>query len=240
MRPITIVATIAVTFILTATLIAAPESLFPDVDESTSRQPSLSSALNEFDNVLSSANQGEFDTLNANGEYNQHRIAELQQQLAEKQAYLDSLPDIVARRRHIAATILNGVAHCRIVSPAWTPPDSEPSYWFLRVRFNADTCAVDKHTYCDSLAAEGITVVADYRQIPAEGPWFRNRAGLGKSGFPWTCSDYKGPKQPQYKIDNALAAIASHFNISIHESYGDDEINDIIAAIEKLEKAYAK
>ena len=98
MRPSIITATMAITFALTAALVAAPESLFPDVDESAARAPSLSSALNEFDNVLGNASQGELDSLNANGEYNQERIAQLQQQLAEKQAYLDSLPDIVARQ----------------------------------------------------------------------------------------------------------------------------------------------
>ena len=75
--------------------------------------------------------------------------------------------------------------------------------------------------------------------IPVEGPWFKNRAGLGTSGFPWICSDYKSPKEPQCKIDNLLVAIRAHINIIIHESYGDNEINDIFSAIEKLEKAYS-
>jgi hypothetical protein len=67
--------------------------------------------------------------------------------------------------------------------------------------------------------------------IPVEGPWFKNRAGLGTSGFPWICSDYKSPKEPQYKIYNLLVAIRAHINIIIHESYDDNEFNDIVAAI---------
>ena len=61
---------------------------------------------------------------------------------------------------------------------------------------------------------------------------------FGKSGFPWRCSDYRGPRQPQFKLATALQAVAEHFNLAIHENYTRREIGDIVEAIRKVAGAY--
>jgi hypothetical protein len=63
---------------------------------------------------------------------------------------------------------------------------------------------------------------------------------FGAGGFPWNCSDYKGPRKPVCEITNARQAIAEHFKIYIHERLSAKEVNGIVAAIKKIEKAYAK
>ena len=43
-----------------------------------------------------------------------------------------------------------------------------------------------------------------------------------------------------YRLDNAIKVTDAHFGMEVNENYGQKEIDDIIAAIEKVEKAYMK
>ena len=136
--------------------------------------------------------------------------------------------------------IRDGLRSNPVVQVGWQVPESQSCYWFLRMVFHAEAARVDKATFCKALAAEGIPATVAYRAIPAEYPWFRERKVFGNSGFPWTCSDYKGPREPQAHIANAIQAVETHFNIAMHESYGDQEVADIAEAVLKVSKAYAR
>ena len=153
-------------------------------------------------------------------------------------AQLKKLPGIIERRHKIGETIKKGLERQKAISMGWQVPDTECVYWFLRLKLDAEAISVDKETFCNALIAEGIPVTANYRHIPFEAPWFKNKAVFGKGGFPWACSDCKGPKNPKYTIANAILATDAHFNISVHENYGQKEIDDILTAIEKVENAY--
>jgi len=77
---------------------AEDESLFPKTDEVNTEKPSLNSAIAQFDAILETSADGDMQNLEANKEYNQQRILQLQQQLAEKKEYLETIPDIVSRQ----------------------------------------------------------------------------------------------------------------------------------------------
>ncbi|MFA5863279.1 MAG: DegT/DnrJ/EryC1/StrS family aminotransferase [Phycisphaerae bacterium] len=155
-------------------------------------------------------------------------------------AQLKKLPEIVRRRRQVAGAIDQGLKSSKILSIGWQVPQTESSYWFLKLKLNIDAIRVDKNTFCKALTAEGLPINPDYRHIPSEAPWFKNKAVFGTSGFPWNCSEYKGPKNPQFKMDNAIKATETHFNLHFNESYGPKEIADTLSAFEKVEKAYVK
>ncbi len=148
-------------------------------------------------------------------------------------AQLKKLPGIVERRRKVGETLKREMKKFKSVSVAWQVPETESSYWFVKIKFDPAAVRVDKNAFCQALASEGIPVSPHYRHIPAEAPWFKNI-------FTRDCSDYKGPKTPQFKIDNAIRVTDTHFNVSIAESYGDQDVADILAAIEKVEKSYLK
>lgn len=154
-------------------------------------------------------------------------------------AQVKKLPRIIASRIRVGNAIRDALRDHPAVQVGWQVPDSQSSYWFLRMAVRPEALRVDKPTYCQALAAEGIPVAAAYRAIPAEYPWFRERKVFGNSGFPWTCSDYRGPREPQARITRALQAVATHFNIAINESYGDREVEDIVTAVRKVAAAYA-
>lgn len=155
-------------------------------------------------------------------------------------AQLRKLPAILRRRRRIGEVIKAGLRECQAVSLGWQVPRTECVYWFLRVKLDLRRLTVDKQRFCAALAAEGLPVTTDYRHIPCEAPWFRDQAVFGNSGFPWQCSEYKGPKKPRFRIDHAIRTVETHFNIGLHENYSAREVKDILAALKKVEQAYLR
>jgi len=151
---------------------------------------------------------------------------------------LKKLLSIVARRRAAVEGIVKGIEGAKAVSLGWQPPESEASYWFLRMQLDLDRLKVDKARFCAALSAEGIPCSASYRHIPSESPWYRTRSTYGKSGYPWTSSDYQGDPDREFPCPNAIAATDRCFSISVHENYGEDEARDIAEALLKVETAY--
>lgn len=153
---------------------------------------------------------------------------------------LKKLPGIVARRQAVAARVAEGLAGAQAVSLGWQPPDTEGSYWFLRIQLDLDRLRVDKAQFCAALAAEGIPCGVSYRHIPSEAPWFRERRAFGSSGYPWTLPGYQGNPNWEFPCPNAVAATDECFIVSVHENYGEEEARDIAAALRKVAAAYRK
>jgi perosamine synthetase len=147
---------------------------------------------------------------------------------------------MVEARRRVGQAVREALAGSAGVQVGKLAPGAECSYWYLRVRLNLEALRVDKLQFCRALAAEGIPNLPDYPPIVSEAPWFANKAVFGESGFPWDCSDYKGPREPQARTQNALRARLENIPINLHESYGPREAEDIIAALRKVEAAYLR
>ena len=127
---------------------------------------------------------------------------------------LGKLPGIIERRRAVAAQLRQRLAdETKTVIPGAIVPDTEPAYWFLRVKYVDGVVDMDKTTFCAALTAEGIPVAASYRHIPVNMPW----------------SDW------QTDLPQAMAVTDAQFNISIHERWGQSQMDDVIAAIKKIE-----
>lgn len=155
-------------------------------------------------------------------------------------AQIKKLPAIIKNRQTVGQGVKQGLTGCKSVSLGWQVPDTDPVYWFLKIKIDVSKLTATKEKFVEALCAEGIPASVHYRHIPCEMPWFKNQKVFGSTGFPWTCSDYKGPRNPVYTFCNADKAVQEHFNIAIHESYGRQEIDDIVAALKKVEAAYLK
>ena len=151
---------------------------------------------------------------------------------------LRKLPGILARRRRFVDILAGEMRGLQTVSLGWIPQAAEAVYWFLRLRLDVSRLGVDKATFVQALAAEGIPCSAEYRAIPSDAHWFRERITYGSSGYPWTDPRYAGDRQPTFALPNCRAAVSSHFTITLHEGYDVQEARDIAAALHKVESAY--
>ena len=149
---------------------------------------------------------------------------------------LRKLPGAIRRRREVVAQLAEGLA--TLPSVRVPPPieGAEPSYWFLRVRFEPEAVRVDKARFCEALRAEGLPVVTDYRAaLPHTMRWFRERRVFGTSGYPWASPAYQGDGDRAFPCPNAEAVMDAHFHIQVHEGWGGQEVADALAILTKVD-----
>ncbi|KKL58818.1 hypothetical protein LCGC14_2221570, partial [marine sediment metagenome] len=87
--------------------------------------------------------------------------------------------------------------------------------------------------------AEGIGVWSPYDAMQSRRPWVRHRRTYGRSGYPWPEGQSDQPVAPDVPLPNCEAAVAASFLIPIHENWSDREIDDTVAALEKVARAYS-
>jgi perosamine synthetase len=153
---------------------------------------------------------------------------------------LRKLPGIIAGRRRFVKALAKEIEDLKSVSLGWMPPDSESSYWFVRIHIDCGKLRVGKEDFVKALSAEGIPCSASYRAMPSESKWFRERNTYGRSGYPWTAPEYKGDRDRIFTCPNCVESVESHFSLHINENYGGQEVADFAEALRKVENAYLK
>ncbi|MBQ8003911.1 MAG: DegT/DnrJ/EryC1/StrS family aminotransferase, partial [Oscillospiraceae bacterium] len=109
------------------------------------------------------------------------------------------------KRREVIGKIKAGLSDIPAVSFTPISEKSSPSYWFLRILFNADAVTCDKDTFCDALAAEGLQVNKYYMATPYTSEWYQESKVFGNSGYPWAAPEYKGDKDKRYSLSDLPA-----------------------------------
>jgi len=151
---------------------------------------------------------------------------------------LARLPGIVSARRRWAVALAEGCLSLESVRLETGLPESEGVFWFLWFALDLDRLTVDKATFVEALAAEGLPVAPSYYHAHSEDAWWRNRTVFGSSGYPWACPLYKGDPKADYPLPNARAADDSHFMMYFHENWSEREVADTLAALRKVEEAF--
>ncbi len=148
---------------------------------------------------------------------------------------------IAARRREIAAKIFAGIERKDILRAPKLPEGAEPSYWFIRMMLDVEKLTCDKHTFCQSLQAEGFRVDEFYDAIPYVRQWAQEHKVFGNSGYPWAAPEYKGDHNMQYSVpENVAKVLEQNINIHVFESFSEEDVDNVIKAINKVIAAYAK
>jgi perosamine synthetase len=152
---------------------------------------------------------------------------------------LKKLSGIVEDRCQFVEKLKEGFKDLKTLIIPGLIPGAEPSYWWWRLEVNTDMISCDKETYCRALIEEGISLNPSYRAaIPHNMDWFKNRSVFGTSGYPWAAPEYKGDRNRQFSCPNAMLATERQFNLTVYESWGDEEAEDIITAFKKVENAF--
>ena len=150
------------------------------------------------------------------------------------------LPQMIEKRRKIGEAVKEGLKGGVAVTLGRQVPESKSSYWYLRIKLELDALRVDKQQFCRALQAEGIPCLPSYPVLPSTAPWFKNKAVFGNSGFPWDSSDYAGSREPISRTANAENAMTDNIPVLMHENYGPEQANEIVAALKKVEQAYLR
>ena len=136
---------------------------------------------------------------------------------------LSKLQNIIDRRHEIANKIDAALKASSVVHPANLElPGSRSSIFFHTVVVDIDKLKVSKVQFANAIAAEGIMINTDYRDIVSEWQW-----------IPEYVREYK-------KTPNSINFRDRSFNILFHEQFGDAEVEDIIKSILKVEESYSK
>ncbi|HXG23919.1 MAG TPA: hypothetical protein VNJ09_05135, partial [Chthonomonadales bacterium] len=145
----------------------------------------------------------------------------------------------VRRRRETARRIEEGCRRSlQTVRLLTASPNSEPVYWFLLFHLDLSRLSVPKQAFVQALQAEGIPAGSGYWAVPISFEWWKNRAVFGTSGLPWSSPLYKGNPDREYPLPNIRATDACHFVVSFHEAWTDQDISDLLTALQKVENAY--
>ena len=151
-------------------------------------------------------------------------------------AQLKKLEAIKKKRQWIVRELKKRLAHC--ATSLWKV-SHEANPWFCFLRFDAENMNADKVTFAEALAKEGIPVGAHYVVPIYQQTWIRERRAYGSSGYPW--SDQKArPIDYTGCCPVAEKALSDHFTLYIHEGWGEEELEDTVRAIEKVEAYYRK
>jgi dTDP-4-amino-4,6-dideoxygalactose transaminase len=163
-----------------------------------------------------------------------YRMSELQAAVAREQ--LKKLSDVVEARSKAAEQLTAALAGLPGLEPGLT---EGAAYWLYPVFVDSGTAGADAHRYARALAAEGIPATGGYIQRPLYlTPLFTERRTYGRSGYPLAAADqrYRPGLCP-----NTEALIAERlFVIGWNENYTDDDVADIVSAVQKVYAAFSR
>ena len=151
---------------------------------------------------------------------------------------LKKLPGIVEGRRRVAHAIGRGLEKLSSVRLVGDPPECEGVYWFLVFNVDPEKISVDIQRYAAAVAAEGLPALATYVRPMTEWTWFKERAVFGDSGYPWSAPEYKGDANMPLPTPNFDLRDKRLMKMDFHENLSEKDVNDIVAAFHKVDKAY--
>jgi perosamine synthetase len=149
-----------------------------------------------------------------------YRITDFQCALGMSQ--LKKLPDRILRRREIAARYDEAFQDLLGIRPVTVRDDVFHAYHIYVVRLDLDRLTADRSRIHQAFWAEGIGVHVHYIPVHLH-PYYRREFGTEEGLCP-----------------NAEAAYEEILTIPLYPSMTDIEVEDVIAAAEKVVKAYLK
>ena len=151
---------------------------------------------------------------------------------------LRKLSGMNTQRQDVARIIARGCHNLRSIRMHEPLSNCDGVYWFLFFEYSGDDLNIDLEEFKAAVIAEGIPVGGDYRHIPMDQTWARERRVFSTSGYPWTSPDYKGNADQVYDVPNIETTVRRTFTIHIHEGWSTADAADVVTALTKVEKAF--
>ncbi len=143
---------------------------------------------------------------------------------------------ICRRRTEIGDRISKEIAGLPGIYPPKVEKDSRSTYWFYMFRVDEKEAGVDRNTFSEALAAEGIENQRGY--IPSciyNYDLFINKNAYDGTNCPFDCK-YNGHNIKYFKgmCPTAEEILDTAIRFSIDEFYTDEDVDAIITAIKKI------
>ena len=135
---------------------------------------------------------------------------------------LRRLPEFTARRRELAKRYDAAFGEGPFVEiPAWRP-EVDHVYHLYAIRLHLDRLTIDRARFIDELKAEGIGTTVNFIPIHHH-PYYRERLGLAPGDLPV-----------------ADAAYERLITLPLYPRMTDADADDVIAAVDKVARAFAR
>jgi dTDP-4-amino-4,6-dideoxygalactose transaminase len=168
-----------------------------------------------------------------------YRMTEMQAAIGLKA--LEKLEWNLKRRRENARYLTAHLANHDALIPPFESEEFEHAYYKYYVRLDPEKIDTDRDTFVKALRAEGVpaglgTSGEGYRERA-----FQELAGYGGSACPFRCPWYEG--QADYtavELPNAKRVAGEIFVLPVHPTLEKPDLEDFIAALEKVLAAYGR
>jgi perosamine synthetase len=151
---------------------------------------------------------------------------------------LQKLPDALKARRAFANAVAAGVRDIPHVTLVEAPQGCESAWWFLMLHLDSAGLDCNNTEFANALNREGIDgVTGGYPFYPTDNVWHRDANVYGTSGLPWSL---RQTKPQHYPLPNAHDANTTTVRVDVHEQLGPDEARDLVSAIRKVARHFAR
>ncbi|MFT6069498.1 MAG: dTDP-4-amino-4,6-dideoxygalactose transaminase [Bacteriovoracaceae bacterium] len=135
---------------------------------------------------------------------------------------LKKLPLVIKARNQVKEALRAGLRDSKVCSFMKECEDSISSPFFQVIKVDSSKISCTKIEFANAIKAEGASINPDYQFVTSQWDWVK----------PYL--------KAEVDLVNAREIRDSSFNILFHEKYQEEDINDIILAIKKVESFYLR
>ena len=166
-----------------------------------------------------------------------YRMTEMQAAIGLRA--LEKIEWNLRRRRENARYLTEHLSKHDLLTPPFESSEFEHAYYKYYVRLDLEKLKTDRDTFVKAVRAEGVpiglgTSSEDYREQA-----FQKLVGYGRTKCPFLCPWYKG--QAAYEaveLPNAKRLGVEVFVLQVHPTVEQRDLDDVIAAVEKVLDVY--
>jgi dTDP-4-amino-4,6-dideoxygalactose transaminase len=144
------------------------------------------------------------------------------------------------RRRENARYLTEHLSKHEALTPPFESEDFQHAYYKYYVRLDPEKLKTDRDTFVKAVRAEGIPIGLGTSSENYREQGFQELSGYGRTECPFRCPWYKGHADyTTVELPNARRLGGEVFVLQVHPTIEKHDLDDVIAAIEKVLDVYA-